>query len=359
MPLPFSDGPTSRAGLACVGRFHEDHVQPGGFGLVGHKVPKLPEGPAVQPSPDPLPGLDIGADVGQVFHADFAGSGTQGFGDDGFAGFVVDMANMPFLAPGDSLEFALSGAATVGLETTAMGKVNIPVVPEFPATPDLASAGCSEVILANIDPANAATRTWWGIGKIEDEVEIPDSFADNEPRLFGDTACKQIQLMLPGDEENLDAPRQSEQRQRIALKRIGALVEADRCGPENDCRNGLVLGDSLVGLECLVGISNTMDGLANHLTAERRKSLAHRVVGEMVQSNAVPTPMLPSERHNGVAGAGIGVSERGQSRRLIGSGGQLEIDSSLHIGHTTQTGGKSQHRLLSSPCLKAGVSRRH
>lgn len=64
--------------MTCVGRFHEDHVQPGGFGLVGHKVPKLPEGPAVQPSPDPLPGLDIGADVGQVFHADFAGSGTQG-----------------------------------------------------------------------------------------------------------------------------------------------------------------------------------------------------------------------------------------------------------------------------------------
>ena len=91
MPLPFSDFPAHRACLTRVGGVDVDHAQTSGFGLVFDEALQLPEGPAMQSCPDTLTSLDTGADVGQVFHADFAGSGTDGFCDDGFAGFVVDV----------------------------------------------------------------------------------------------------------------------------------------------------------------------------------------------------------------------------------------------------------------------------
>jgi len=53
--------------------------------------------------------------VGQVFHADLGRARAQGFVYDSLAGFVVDVLYAPFLAPGDSLEFALGCAAAVGL----------------------------------------------------------------------------------------------------------------------------------------------------------------------------------------------------------------------------------------------------
>ena len=119
MPLPLSDGPTNAARLACVGGVDVDYQKPSGFGLVVYEVLQLSEGPAVQPGPNTLPGLYAGPDVGQVFHTDLAGACAQGFGYYGFAGFVVDVLYVPFLAPGDSLEFALGCAAAVGLEASA------------------------------------------------------------------------------------------------------------------------------------------------------------------------------------------------------------------------------------------------
>lgn len=35
----------------------------------------------MQTRPDPLAGLDVSADVGQVFHADLTGAGMSDFGD--------------------------------------------------------------------------------------------------------------------------------------------------------------------------------------------------------------------------------------------------------------------------------------
>lgn len=157
MSLPFTDGPARRARLTRVCGVNKNHAQSSGFSLVGNKVLQLPESPAMQSRPDSLPCLDVGADISQVFHADFACTGTQRFRNNGFAGFMVDVLDMPLLAPGDSLEFALGSAATVGLETTAMGKVNVPVVPELSAAPDLASAGRCEVVFAHVDTNNAVT----------------------------------------------------------------------------------------------------------------------------------------------------------------------------------------------------------
>lgn len=356
---PFSDFPAYRACLTRVGGVDVNHAQASGFGLVGDEALQLPESPAMQSSPDSLSGLDVGADVGQVFHADFACAGAQSFRNDGFAGFVVNRFDMPLFTPGDSLEFAFSCAATVGLETTAMGKVDVAVVPQFSASPDLAGAGYSEVILTHVKPKNATIRNGSGIRKIEDEIEVPDAIADDELGFFGNAGRKQVALVLAADERNLDAPGQGKQRKHATLDRVGALVEVDRCRAESNRRNKLVLGDAFVGLERLVGIGNPVNSLTHHLAAERGKLFADDVVTQMVQGDTVPATMFLDERNDGVAGAGVGIGKRGQRRGLLGVSSELEGYGALHIGQITLTGSKSQHRLLTSPRLKGGVSRRH
>ena len=330
---PLSKLPTHATSLRCVSGVDVDHVQPSAFGLVGNKVLKLPEGPAMQTRPDPLSGLDVGADVGQVFHPKFTCSGTNSFCDDGLAGFMVHVLDMPLLTTGDSTELTSSSSTTVGLETTAMGKVNVPVMPEFSAAPDLASAGDCEVILAYVNPESATARNRDGIGKIKGEIEVPIALADDQLGFFRCTTGKQVTLVLTADELNLGSPSKSEQRERVALDRVGALIEVDRGCLEGDSRDRFVLGDALVGLVRLVGIGNTVNGLANHLTTKCRKLLAHRVIGQVVQRHPVPATMLDGERHDGIASFGIGVRKRGQRTHLLGCANQLEgYRSRYHIG---------------------------
>lgn len=367
MLIPFSNSPAHRACLARVGRVNKCHAQPRGFGFVSNKVLQLPESPAMQPRPDALSGLDVGANIGQVFHADFACAGAHRFRDDGLADFVVDVLNMPILTPGDSLEFALGGAATFGLETTAMGKVNVPVVPEFTAAPDLASAGGSEVVFAHVNPENAATGNLRSVWKVEDEVEIPDVLTNDELSFFGGSVRKQIALVFAADERNLDATGQGEQRKRVALDRVGALVEVDGRWAESDCGNRFVLGDTIVGFERLVGIGDAVDSLARHLASERVEPLADGVVGQVVQCDTIPATMLLNKRDNGFARTSISIGERRQCRDLLGGNGEFERYSPFHIGYSISTKDSCQERsagtgaayaaALSLPGLKAGVSR--
>jgi len=356
MPLPFSDGPASRAGLARVRRINKHNTKPSSFGLVGNEVLQLPKGPSMQPRPDALSGLDVGADVGQVFHADFTAAGADCFGNNGLAGFVVDMFDVPLFFAGDSAELAFSSPATVGLETAAVGKVDVPVMPEFPAPEHLACAGSGEVILANIKAEHPAGN-WRRIGKIEDEIEIPDALEDNQLGFFGRTTGKQVALMLAADERNLDAPVEGEQREHIAFDRVGALVEVDRRWSKTDGRNRLVLGNALVGLERLVGIGHAVHGLAHHLAAKRRQEFAHRIVSQMVQRHTVPAAMLDGERNYGVAGTGEGVRKSSQRSRLFSSRNKFEGYRAFHIGNMIRSSYTNNNRRRTFlPGIHAGVS---
>ena len=80
MLRPFSNCPADATGLRGISRVHENNLQASRFCFVGNKVLKLSEGPAMQPSPNPLPSFDVGSDVGQILHADLTGSREDGFG---------------------------------------------------------------------------------------------------------------------------------------------------------------------------------------------------------------------------------------------------------------------------------------
>jgi hypothetical protein len=110
---------------------------------------------------------------------------------------VVDVLDMPLFTTGDSPELAFGSPATVGLETATMSQVFVAVVPQFFAAPDLAGAGCSEVVLANVDSKNAAPGNGWGIGDVDNEIEVPDALALDEARFPGRADGQRWRWCLP------------------------------------------------------------------------------------------------------------------------------------------------------------------
>ena len=340
---PFSDFPAHATCLRRVSGVNVTHGKSSPLRLVGNKVLELPESPSVQTSPDPLPSLDVGADMGQVFHSDLACARSDGFCNDGLAGFVVDSFHMPLLTTGDSAELAFSSPATVGLETTTMGKVFVAVVPQFSAAPDLAGTGSREVILTNVKPENTATGNWRNSGNVEDEIEIPDAFAKDQFCFLRETTGENIELMLTCGKWNALAPSESEQRDGIAFDRVGAFVEADGRSIKANRRNRLVFGNAFVGLKRLVGVRDAVYGLAHHLATQCWKKFADGIVSKMVERYAVPTTMFNSKRNNGIASGSKGVCQSKQRRRLLGGCQQLQRYGSFdHIGILTERNAECQ-----------------
>lgn len=316
--LTLSDRPANRARLAGVGRFHKDHAQGRRFRFIGHEVLKLAECPPVQPRPDPSPAFDAGSDVAQVFHSDFSDLCLDCFCNDSLACFVVDVLDMPRLTPGDSPQFTFGCAATVGLKTTAMGKVDVSFVSQFTAAPDLAGAGCSEIVFAHVDPECAAATYRRDIGKVENKIEVPDAPPNGQTGFLGDAHGQKLALMLARRERDLAPASQREQGKRVVLEGIRAPVEVNRRGPKGEGWNRLVLGDALVGLERFVSVCNTVYGLANHLATKCRETLSRLVIHKMMQRHPVPASMFLSDWNDGVARLAECARQRRQRNRLLG-----------------------------------------
>lgn len=332
-----SDFPAHATCLRRVGGANVTHGQPNRLRLIFDKGLQLPKSPTMQARPDALPGLDIGADVGKVFHSDLACTRTDSLCNDGFADFVVDSLHMPLLTTGDSAELAFSSPATVGLETTTMGKVFVAVVPQLTAAPDLASTGGREVILTNVKPENTATGNGRCVGNVEDEIEVPDAFAKDQFCFLWESAGEKIELMLTGGKWNTLATDESEQRYGIAFDRVGALVEADGRSIKANHRNRIVLGNSFVGLDGLVRIGNAVYRLAHHLATQCWKQLANGIVSKVVECYAVPAAMFHGKWSDGVAGGGKCISQGRQRSRLLGGCQQLQGYGTLvHIGILTE-----------------------
>ena len=252
------------------------------------------------------------------------------------------------------MQLAFGCAATVGLKSPAVGKVFIAVVPQLSATPDLASAGCSEIFFAHVHPTNTAASNGRRIGQIEKDVEVPDALEDDQLRFLRNAVVEQVALMLASGERNLDAPIKREQGEYVALNRVGAFVEVDGRLIELDYGNWLVLGDAVVGLERFVGVGHAVNRLANHLATQRREQCSNRVIGKVVQGNAIPAAVLNGARSYGVTRLRKCFRQNRQCRRMIRACQKLHGYGTFHIGHfkPTETAMQPQNRLITSSAFR-------
>lgn len=170
MLIPFSESPANSACLARVSRVDETHGDSQSRSFVSDKVLQLTKRPSVQACPDSFPGLDAVPDMGQIFHADCTHVQPLRLLGDGFGYFVVDVFHMPSLPTGESAQLSFGGAAPVGLETAAMGKVAVPLKPQFPAAKDLATARGGEIVFPHIDAQDTPVGHGSDLRELEDEV---------------------------------------------------------------------------------------------------------------------------------------------------------------------------------------------
>jgi len=278
MLQPSTETTTHRASLRTVGGIDDGHCQPHTFGLVAHEGLKLCERPPMQPGTNAFASLDVFADVREVFQNNGRSARSEGFRDDGLAGFVVDMLHVPGFATGDFAEQLFGTLRAVALKPTTKGKILVAGVTETTATDDLSGGGGSQVILAHVYPHAAATSRGRGIGEVEDNIQKPSvAFAEKFGLLdfsFGQIFC----LEFTGQHRDGLPPGHGVERNDIALDGEGAGIEMDTPGGLEDNGRDLILAPEL---QPLVGIGYGLDGIADHLRS-KRGDLPHRVIGQMV-----------------------------------------------------------------------------
>ena len=331
MLIPFSNSPTNRAGLARVSRVDECHGDANALRLVGHKILQLAKGPSVQAGTNSFPCFDAITDVRQVFHADFPHIQPLRFLNDGLGHFMVDVFDMPTLPTRDNPQFPPGGAATVGLKTTAMGKVSITFKAQLPATKDLATACGGEIVFSDIYTQNSTRRRRSRVRDIQHQLEEPLFLAADQLRFLGFARGQQIRLVFSADKRHKLTPGQGKQRNRTISQGIGTMVVMDRCTLKANGRNRFVFGNAPVGMERFVRAGNPVNGIAGHLAPQIRGAFPNLVVGQVMESNAVPAAMFHDKRHD----RGTGLRECGrkfcQFRGLLRSGNQFQGHRAFHI----------------------------
>src|SRR6266480_152017 len=236
--------PTGRTGLAAVGRIDIHDGDPHGTGLVFDKALQLPERPAVEPCAHTPAGPKAIADVREVLHCDRGRANASGFLENRLARFVIDVSDTPPFLAGDLPEFLSRTLAAVGLETTTQGQMLITPMAQCLSAPDPACAGGGESIFPDIHTHHGAGCHGCTVGRLDDEIEKPLPSAKHQFRFLRQAARQDLALVIPEDHRHPHASLQGVERERLVLKRIGAVVEMDAGAVKRQGWDRRVWGDA-------------------------------------------------------------------------------------------------------------------
>src|SRR3984893_14040265 len=287
MLQPCTQLPAGRTGLAAVGRVHVLDGDPDGKGLVVDEALQLPERPAVQPRAYAPACPKAIADVREVLHHDRGRTNALCFLENRLARFVVDVFDTPPFLAGDLPESLSRTLAAVGLEATTQGQMLITPMAQCLSAPA---------------PARAA------IG----EIEKPLPSANHQCRFLRQAARQDLALVIPEDHRHPHASLQGVERDRLALERIGAVVEMDAGAVKRQGWNRRVLGDASQSSLRAIRRAHREDSVARHLRAQRGL-LPQGSVAELMQGDPIPTARGLHQRYEPIAGVSVGRPQCTQS----------------------------------------------
>src|SRR5882762_2385038 len=277
-----------RTALAAVGRVHVLDGDPNGTGLVFDKALQLPERPAVQPCAHAPARPKAIANVREVLHHDRGRTNASGFFQNRLARFVVDVFDAPPFLAGDLPESLSRTLAAVGLEATTQGQMLITPMAQCLSAPDPARAGGGESIFPDIHAHHGAGCHRFGVGRLNDEIEKPLPAAKHQFRFLRQAARQDLSLVIPEDHRHPHASLQGVERDRLALERVGAVVEMDAGAVKRKGWNRRVLGDASPSSLRAIRLAHREDGVTRHLRAQRRLP-PHATVAELMQGDPIPT----------------------------------------------------------------------
>src|ERR1700730_15434533 len=296
MLQPCTQLPAGRTGLAAVGRVHVLDGDPDGKGLVVDEALQLPERPAVQPRAYAPACPKAIADVREVLHHDRGRTNASGFLENRLARFVVDVFDTPPFLAGDLPESLNRTPAAVGLEATTQGQMLITPVAQCLSAPDPARAGGGESIFPDIHAHHWAGCHRFAVGRCNGEIEKPLPSAKQQFRFLRQAVRQDLSLVIPEDHRHQHASLQGVERDRLALERIGAVVEMDAGAVKRQGWNRRVLGDVSHSSLRAIRLAYREDGVARHLRAQRGL-LPQGSVTELMQGDPIPTAHGLHQRH--------------------------------------------------------------
>jgi len=308
--------PAGRAGLAAVGRIDIHDGDPHGTGLVLDKALQLPECPAVQSCAHAPACPKAVADVREVLHHDGGRANASGFLENRLARFVIDVFDTPPLFAGDLPEFLNRTLAVVGLEATTQGQMLITPMAQCLSAPNPARAGGGESIFPDIHAHHGAGCNRFAVGRCNDEIEKPFPLAKHQFRFLRQAARQDLALVIPEDHRHPQAALQGVERERLALERIGAVVEMDAGAAKAQGWNRRVLGDASQSSLRAIRLADREDGVARHLRAQRCL-LPQGSVTELMQGDPIPTACGLHQWYQPITGLGVDRAQCTQSGGLL------------------------------------------
>src|SRR5437016_351839 len=313
---PCSELPADRTGLAREGRIDVHDGDPKGTGLVLDEALQLPERPAVEPCAHAPAGPKAVADVREILHYDRGGPNASGFLENRLARFVIDVFDTPPFLAGDLPESLSCTLAAVGLEPTTQGQMLITPMAQCLSAPDPAGAGGGESIFPHIHAQHGAGCNRFTVGALNGEIEKPFASTKYQFRLLRQAARQDLSLVIPEDHRHPHASLQGVERERLALERIGAVVEMDAGAVKRQGWDRRVLGDASQSSLRAIRLAHREDGVARHLRAQRGL-LPQCSVAELMQGDPIPTARSLHQWYEPIAGIGVGGAQCTQYDGLL------------------------------------------
>lgn len=334
MPLSFSRVPANTTCLRRVCGINECDLYSDGFSFVFNEILKLSECPTMQASSDFYSSFDVCSNIRQVFHPNLTNAALRGFRDNGLTNNVIHMLDMSLFSPRDFVQFSFCCTTTVGLKPATMREMLISLMSEFPSSKYLSRACGGKIVFANINSHHLASNNWFSIGNIKEKIKIPNALPKYETSLFCFPTFKKHLLELPVKQFRLNSSAKRKKRNTQTLDGVSSFVEINGLAIKRNARKRLVFFNSAIAVQRLIGISDTMHSLANHLASKIRECFSNFVVNHVVQSNAIPASLFLGDGSDHVAGGGELSRQSLQCLGLLRGRGKFERNGSLHIGHS-------------------------
>src|SRR5256884_4509164 len=128
--------------------------------------------------------------------------------------------------------------------------------------------------------------------------------AKHQFRFLRQAARQDLALVIPEDHRHPQAALQGVERERLALERIGAVVEMDAGAAKAQGWNRRVLGDASQSSLRAIRLADRDDGVARHLRAQRCL-LPQGSVTELMQGDPIPTARGLHQWYQPITGLGV------------------------------------------------------
>jgi hypothetical protein len=326
--VSFTDTKTTTEGafLTAVSGMEVQTLKACGFGFVVDKGLELAKTPPMESRSQPFTRFDPPTDIRQILQDNRPCFLSYGLFYDLFTDGMVNMPHAAAFSARDFLQQLFCRRRTVGLKGSPLCKKSIPLMANLASAKEFSTAQRCGIVLSQIDSQKGGMVYRFGIGKVQDEVEIPLPFPTDQLPFFGKAFGEVTLLKRSHLHGHFDTSFQGIKRKGFSSNGIGSFVEVNASIFAKANHRDFLFGKKAFGF---VSFTDGENGTDDHLRSEQR-SRSYLRVDEVVKTDAIPTPMLYGIGNNLIARIKIGLLQLMQLKTLFFGNLKPYTDGAFH-----------------------------